>query len=248
MWEMMSAVNATLHDHPDSPIGRLMSRFYSRYLSEEGGYDFNSVSPSSVAAHGKSLSSLLFLSFGIFLLNAVDVIAKRGGGGGGSHGRSFDSSTGNNEAMALKSLMLGDQDEDELLKEVGLDGDAANYKEPSTMSADSYLRLVMNLMNARRDGGEREMQCLWSLYCHQLNRQASLGGPLGTVARLNSVAMRLVLQAVPSEHVWGAAARAVAKWEDVQCGQLFPECDKQFDNKDNGNNDGGGENMEGEGA
>ncbi len=34
LWEMMSAVNATLRDRPDSPLGRLMGRFYSRWVAK----------------------------------------------------------------------------------------------------------------------------------------------------------------------------------------------------------------------
>ncbi len=40
---MMSAVNSTLRQRPESPLGRLMGRFYGRYLAEEDAYDFNTV-------------------------------------------------------------------------------------------------------------------------------------------------------------------------------------------------------------
>ncbi len=232
LWEMMSAVNATLRDRPDSPLGRLMSRFYARYLSEEGAYDFNSVSAGSVRGK-KGLSSLLFLSFGIFLLNSVNDLMRRNQGMAGEQGRSF-SAGDDAETSALKSLIFSQEEEEEMLDRVGLKEADEEEKSTTAMqpekstSLNSYLRLLMNLMNAYRDGSESDLQCLWSLYCGQLNRQASLGGVAGVVARINSVGMRVILETVPTRHASGLAARAIMKWEDMRCHEMFPLCDKDF--------------------
>jgi hypothetical protein len=39
-----------------------------------------------------------------------------------------------------------------------------------------------------------EIDCVWVAYCHQLNLQAAPGGMSSTVARINSVGLKLALR------------------------------------------------------
>ena len=63
---------------------------------------------------------------------------------------------------------------------------------------NDYLRLLMNLMNIySSETSDRDVDCVWKLYCFQLNDQANLGGMASSVAKINSVGMQLVLEEIP---------------------------------------------------
>ena len=86
----------------------------------------------------KSISSLIFLSFGIFLLNSVnDLKAKREG-----RGKTFGPE--NPVSNSLRALM---SDRPEILQLFSLD-EGRRLGEPAGQSSavNNYLRLVMNLM------------------------------------------------------------------------------------------------------
>merc|ERR1739844_249844 len=70
LWEILDAVNATVSDNPNSGIAKLMKRFYANYLADENEPQLND--GPTPGTYEKSLSSLIFLSFGIFLLNSVN--------------------------------------------------------------------------------------------------------------------------------------------------------------------------------
>merc|ERR1712223_2239015 len=70
LWEILDAVNATVSDNPNSGIAKLMKRFYANYLADENEPQLND--RPTPGTYEKSLSSLIFLSFGIFLLNSVN--------------------------------------------------------------------------------------------------------------------------------------------------------------------------------
>lgn len=229
LWEVMSAVNNTIKDNPDSALSKLMDRFYNKYLMETNQIEDNAF-PMTDQIYEKSLSSLLFLSFGIFLLNSVnDLIAHKGL----DQGRSF---TNNNNTLILKDL-LTKHDElldvfpnvikdriDENMAETN--GSLIQSHEPPTIN--SFLRLLMNLMNAYNSGDEEEVECIWALYCHQLNQQAALGGMVSSVARINSVGMRVLLKQVPSSHAIRLMFKNLMHWKDLDCETMFPTCSAQI--------------------
>merc|ERR1719266_2893922 len=74
LWEILGAVNETVRKNPDSSIAQLMTKFEQKYLSPDGTM---SVHPAE-AIYERSLSSLLFLSMGIFLLNSVNELVQSG--------------------------------------------------------------------------------------------------------------------------------------------------------------------------
>ena len=95
----------------------------------------------------------------------------------------------------------------------------------STNSINNYLRLVMNLMNIYTSSeSERDVDCVWKLYCYQLNEQAKIGGMASTVAKINSVGMKLVLEEIPGSAAFPAVLRSMIHYKDLQCEQMFPKC------------------------
>lgn len=97
--EMLAAVNNTIRDNPDSAIAKLMNRFYNAYLMEEMETELNETTPNRhvVRKYEKSLSSLLFLSFGIFLLNAVNDFVRVGSSK--NQARKFEDNSGRKENL-----------------------------------------------------------------------------------------------------------------------------------------------------
>ncbi len=108
----------------------LFSSICSRYFSEEGAQEFNGVRPHP-SEYNKSLSSLLFLSFGIFLLNSVNDIMRRNNIPDGARsllGGGSEAVLGSDlEARALKSLMDGG--EGNLLGKIGMEEEEKREKE-----------------------------------------------------------------------------------------------------------------------
>lgn len=231
LWEMLSAVNSTMKDNPDSAIGKLMNRFYNNYLMSEDTMIENNVLPVN-GVYEKSISSLLFLAFGIFLLNSVnEIIAQRGLSQGA---RAFSSTpendvlktllTDHSELLELfPSTASGEEEEEEVERKLVPAGQSPTI--------NNFIKLVMNLMNAYNSGNDAEVECIWSLYCHQLNRQASYGGMVSSVARINSVGMRVVLKDLPAFKAVPAMARNLFMWKEMKCDRMFPKCGKKFGEK-----------------
>ena len=75
LWEILAAVNSTVRKNPDSSIAQLMTKFEEKYLADDGS--MSAIHPAE-AVYERSLSSLLFLSMGIFLLNSVNELVQTG--------------------------------------------------------------------------------------------------------------------------------------------------------------------------
>ena len=54
---------------------------------------------------------------------------------------------------------------------------------------------------------------------------------LSTVARINSVGMRVIVQDLPSDMAISSMLRSMVKWEDLKCQQWFPQCANDEEDK-----------------
>ena len=83
MWDILDAVNNTVRTRPDSKLASLLDRFYDSYL-EENKEEFmdHTDQHRDNDSYKKSISSLVFLSFGIFLLNSVNDVLEISGDAG----------------------------------------------------------------------------------------------------------------------------------------------------------------------
>ena len=163
----------------------------------------------------KSLSSLIFLSFGIFLLNSVNEhLTSSVKETLSSQGRSLDDPNG------LELLFNQHETLSKLFRGRSLEAPAGD-----SMSINNYLKLVMNLMTIYNSAEkDRDVDCVWQLYCHVLNKQAELGGMASTVAKINSVGMKLVLEEIQSADAVPAVFRSIVHWKPLQCAAMFPKC------------------------
>jgi len=232
LWEVLSAVNETVRKNPDSSIAQLMAKFEDKYLADGGSG--GSAHPAQ-AVYERSLSSLLFLSMGIFLLNSVNELVD-GGNLPNTNGQSRSFPTN----RALEAIAKDDTRHEELLELFNSTAfdvfdhntEASNMLEmikpgnPATM-VDSYAKLVMNLMNAyMKDSAEFE--CIYAAYCYEVNQQAGLGGMASSVAKINSVGLRLAMHELESSDTIPALVKSLWSWEDLPCDLLFPQCDLSF--------------------
>ena len=84
-------------------------------------------------------------------------------------------------------------------------------------------------LNRREEGDDNGVDCVWRLYCQEVNRLASGQGMTATVARINSVGFKVMLKLLPDDGVDNAAAkdlfRSLYKWKDLDCASLFDKCD-----------------------
>jgi len=103
--------------------------------------------------------------------------------------------------------------------------DASNANGINAASAvNNYLRLVMNLMNAYALEDSDEFECIYSSYCQQLNNQAKLGGIASSVAKINSVGMRLALNEISPMGTVQALLKTLLAWNDLPCHDIFDHC------------------------
>ena len=73
LWAILDSVNSTVAHNPKSNLAKLFDRFYESYISRnEGEFVEHEANRDNNVIYKKSLSSLIFLSFGIFLLNSVN--------------------------------------------------------------------------------------------------------------------------------------------------------------------------------
>ena len=210
LWDILDAVNTTVRTRPHSRLAGLLDRFYDNYLAENKEEFLNHADHNrDNEIYKKSLSSLVFLSFGIFLLNSVnDVLAT------GSGGRSFGGGGSSPNAAALNGLLVGD------LPGFVQTPAAAGH----TQGLNDFMRLGLNLMKVSQDS--RQLDCVWKLYCSELNELASGQGMTSTVARINSVGFKVVLDLLPADMTAAGKdlVRSLHKWKNLDCDNMFQQC------------------------
>ena len=145
-------------------------------------------------------------------------------------GRSFGSSN----ALALKQLMVGEIPWN-LSKEGQRQGRNLNLVDPQPAGQskwiNDFMRLSINLMKIRQKGDDESMDCVWRLYCSELNDQASAPGRgmASTVAKINSVGFKVMLNLMPEDvdntQVAKTLLRSLYKWENLDCESLFDKCE-----------------------
>jgi len=231
LWDIISAVNSTVREKPGSNIAKLISKFEDRYLGKDDKMEDN-VKPAD-AVYERSLSSLLFLSMGIFLLNSVNELVDSGSlPGSAGEGRSLPTNTAlqhfaENSLKHQEIFQLFNSSQFDMFNDNTEGGDAAvlDLLQPnqSASTLNTYVRLVMNLMNAYVEDSE-EFECIYAAYCLELNQQAGLEGMTSSVARINSVGLRLALHNIGTHDTIAALIRSMVSWEELPCQAMFPRC------------------------
>lgn len=102
--------------------------------------------------------------------------------------------------------------------------------------AQGVIRAVVNLGKAyrrtttaeaqgRSNGKPSPLDCIWTLYCRNLDKTAKLNGPYGFLAKMNSLALRLMMGEFPVEQAVEKLFLEYTRGEgSLNCQQLFPRC------------------------
>ncbi|XP_018015719.1 uncharacterized protein LOC108672540 isoform X2 [Hyalella azteca] len=88
--------------------------------------------------------------------------------------------------------------------------------------------MLTTLLNLMREYLMKDhvMECLWFMFCKDMNHQAKYSDPMGYLARINSVGLKVLTDKEGREtdtvsSVW----RALTDWEPLECDAMFPKCD-----------------------
>lgn len=88
--------------------------------------------------------------------------------------------------------------------------------------------MLNTLLNMMREYLMKDhvMECLWFMFCEDLNHQAQYADVYGLMARVNSVGLKVLTQR-ENRHLdtIGEVWRAMTAWETLQCEPMFPKCD-----------------------
>ena len=204
-----------------------MQSLQSKYLTDVAS---GSGSHPAQAVYERSLSSLLFLSMGIFLLNSVNELVDSGNLPSSGQARAFPTN------VALENLAKDTERHKEvfeLFNSTAFDlfdhnEDANTVLElikPDTpvSTVNNYVRLIMNLMNAYMKDSS-EFECIYAAYCYEVNQQAKLEGMASSVAKINSVGLRLAVADLASSDTLPALVSSLWAWHDLPCDTIFPSC------------------------
>ncbi|XP_046658974.1 LOW QUALITY PROTEIN: uncharacterized protein LOC124353153 [Homalodisca vitripennis] len=177
------------------------------------------------ARNGSSLLSFGLLAIDLFLLHNVQQIAWN---------EQDDRMLDDPEVVAMNALFLPP----DRLRQLHQKGSRVlkTSEDKSVLTetlefVNSMLRAILNLNKAfRRSGMAREtgpntMDCIWTLYCRNLDKTAKLQGPYGFLAKMNSLGLRLMMGEFPADKAFSQLlAEATSGWRPIDCQRLFPRC------------------------
>jgi len=88
--------------------------------------------------------------------------------------------------------------------------------------------MLTTLLNLMREYLMKDnvMECLWFMFCKDMNHQAKYTDPMGYLARINSVGLKVLTEKEGREvdSVTGIF-KALTDWQPLQCDAMFPKCD-----------------------
>ncbi|KAK8747569.1 hypothetical protein OTU49_016462, partial [Cherax quadricarinatus] len=88
--------------------------------------------------------------------------------------------------------------------------------------------ILNTLLNMMREYLMKDnvMECLWYMFCQDLNHQAKYADVYGLLARINSVGLKVLIERENRQmDTIGEIWRSLTAWETLQCDVMFPKCD-----------------------
>ncbi|XP_014248559.1 uncharacterized protein LOC106666137 [Cimex lectularius] len=77
----------------------------------------------------------------------------------------------------------------------------------------------------KRSNEPSPLDCIWTLYCRNLDKTAKLDGPYGFLAKMNSLGLRLMMGEFPVEQALEKLFTEFTRgWGHLNCHKLFPRC------------------------
>nr|CAD7576257.1 unnamed protein product [Timema californicum] len=216
----------------------LLTKLKELYYNSDGDTKINVTDP-ALLSNSSSLVSFGLLAFDLLLLHNVQQIAWD------EDKLTEEDMMKDPEILALNSLFMTPSRVRELQNpsfKMAKNSDEAKVpEEPKGLVEEvmefvnSALRGVLNLGRAYRRSAisqqprNREnatgtpLDCIWTLYCRNLDKTSRLRGPYGFLAKMNSFGLRLVMGEFPVEHILETLVREFAiGWSSINCHKLFP--------------------------
>lgn len=196
----------------------------------------------SLSAIGaNALTYFSYLNFGKFMFNEVRDITEYA-----VEGRKL---SGDSDAMFLDGFWPAfNQPQDAIVEKIDTDvtstevvtkNPVKSHRPPSAydngwqpmvnkVSLKFIINMLNTLLNLMREYLMKDhvMECLWFMFCKDMNHQAKYQDPMGYLARINSVGLKVLVDREGREvdtvtSVW----QALTKWEPLHCDSMFSKCD-----------------------
>jgi len=185
-----------------------------------------------------ALKYLNYLSFGKFMFDEVSSITEYA-----VEGRKL---SGDSDAFFFDNGFWPSSEKSETAQEKSDDEQTSNsiVEAKPTRPASAYddgwtpmvnkvslkfvTEMLTTLLNMMREYLMKDhvMECLWFMFCKDMNHQAKYTDPMGYLARVNSVGLKVLVDRENREvdtlnNMW----KALTSWEPLQCDIMFPKCD-----------------------
>lgn len=170
-----------------------------------------------------------YAAFGKFLYNEVNAIAEYK-----LHSRTARKLPGDAHTQILDALYwtptakpTTTTQEHTVLTAASDDGWEPQVNKVSLEFIGEILNTLLNMMREflMRD---HVMECLWFMFCQDLNHQAKYADAYGLMARINSVGLKVLTVREERDgemDTIGEIWKALTAWNTLQCDAMFPKCD-----------------------
>lgn len=203
-------MNETVNKENTSGLLTQLNNLYSRpqIISSSLGSDMFS----GRNTYESSLAAFVFMSFGVFLLNQIHNLIGKDKFQGRAFGQNYDNfltedseldllfqpppfasqdNNNNNSTTIISDSEINESNDDdgiEMMRMINNDNKSANNLSSSLTSSPAYMnnmfRAFLNLINAYTKDPQA-LECIWSLYCEDLDKTSAKDGLYGIAARIN---------------------------------------------------------------
>ncbi|XP_075223112.1 uncharacterized protein LOC142325347 [Lycorma delicatula] len=226
--QLLNAVNQSINEKNVTAVVTKLKEMYNQTID-----DIEDVPVSSIiypSDPGLNPISFGLLAIDLFLLHNVQQIAwseKRSEG---------EKMLQDPDILALNALFLP-PDGINQLRSTGkttsaLPRNGQNFMQDLLELLSGGLRAVLNLGRAYAHSEEYSrsqkyspLDCVWTLYCRNLEKTARMEGPYGFLAKMNRLGLRLLMGEFPVENALDHLIKeATQGWQEIECDKLFPRC------------------------
>lgn len=171
---------------------------------------------------GRALAYVNYASFGKFMARQVSAIAEDN-----FSARQARKLSGDAPQIGESSFWSNKQDKPQ--RQRPLTAATDNWEPQVNKVSLEFIGEILNtLLNMMKEYLMKDnvMECLWYMFCGDLNHQARYSDVYGLMARVNSVGLKvLVAKDARTMDTLGEIWRALTAWESLQCDAMFPKCD-----------------------
>jgi len=204
----------------------ILSDYTSQVMDEnnaEPRREKRSIAAFGMSVAGRALAYVNYASFGKFMARQVSAIAEDNF----SARQASRKLSGDAPQIGDSSFWSNKQDKPQ--RQRPLTAATDNWEPQVNKVSLEFIGEILNtLLNMMKEYLMKDnvMECLWYMFCGDLNHQARYSDVYGLMARVNSVGLKvLVAKDARTMDTLGEIWRALTAWESLQCDAMFPQCD-----------------------